>query len=133
VLAGPFCTMILAQLGAKVIKVEIPGSGDDSRAFGPFAGGKSLYFASINYDKQSIALNLKEPADREVFEGLLGIADVVVENYRPGTMEKLGYGWETLHAKYPNLIYGAASGFGDNGPYSKRAAYDMVVQGMGAL
>jgi len=133
VLAGPFCTMILAQLGAKVIKVEIPGSGDDSRAFGPFAGGKSLYFASINYDKQSIALNLKEPADREVFEGLLGIADVVVENYRPGTMEKLGYGWETLHAKYPNLIYGAASGFGDNGPYSKRAAYDMVVQGMGGI
>ena len=133
VLAGPFCTKILAQLGARVIKVEIPGTGDDSRAFGPFAGGKSLYFSAINYDKQSIALNLKQAPDREIFEGLLGIADVLVENFRPGTMEKLGYGWETLHARYPKLIYGAASGFGDSGPYTKRAAYDMVVQGMGGI
>ena len=133
VLAGPFCTMILTQLGARVIKVEMPGTGDDSRAFGPFANGKSLYFASINYDKQSIALNLKQPADREIFEELLGIADILVENFRPGTMEELGFGWETLHAKYPNLIYGAASGFGDSGPYSRRAAYDMVVQGMGGI
>ena len=133
VLAGPYCTMILAQLGARVLKVEIPGAGDDSRAFGPFANGKSLYFSSINYDKESIALNLKDPADREVFEGLAGIADVLVENFRPGTMEKLGYGWDVLHAKYPNLIYGAASGFGGTGPYSKRAAYDMVVQGMGGI
>jgi CoA:oxalate CoA-transferase len=133
VLAGPFCTLVLAQLGARVIKVEMPGTGDDSRAFGPFVNGKSLYFAAINYDKQSIALNLKDPADRAIFEGLAGIADVLVENFRPGTMEKLGYGWETLHAKYPNLIYGAASGFGDTGPYAKRAAYDMVVQGMGGI
>jgi CoA:oxalate CoA-transferase len=133
VLAGPFCTMILAQLGARVIKVEVPGTGDDSRAFGPFCNGKSLYFSSLNYDKQSIALDLKASADRETFEGLLGIADVLVENFRPGTMEKLGYGWETLHARYPNLIYGAASGFGDSGPYSRRAAYDMVVQGMGGI
>jgi CoA:oxalate CoA-transferase len=133
VLAGPYCTMILAQLGARVIKVELPGTGDDSRAFGPFVNGKSLYFSSINYDKQSIALNLKDAADREIFAGLAGIADVLVENFRPGTMEKLGLGWETLHAKYPNLIYGAASGFGDTGPYSKRAAYDMVVQGMGGV
>jgi CoA:oxalate CoA-transferase len=133
VLAGPFCTMILTQLGARVIKVEMPGTGDDARAFGPFANGKSLYFAAINYDKQSIALNLKQAGDREIFEGLLGIADVLVENYRPGTMEKLGYGWDSLHARYPNLIYGAASGFGDTGPYSRRAAYDMVVQGMGGV
>ncbi len=133
VLAGPYCTMILAQLGARVIKVEMPGTGDDSRAFGPFANGKSLYFSAINYGKQSIALNLKDAADREVFEGLIGIADVLVENFRPGTMEKLGYGWDVLHVKYPNLIYGAASGFGDTGPYSKRAAYDMVVQGMGGI
>jgi CoA:oxalate CoA-transferase len=133
VLAGPFCTMLLAQLGARVIMVERPGPGDDSRAFGPFINGKSLYFASINYDKESIALNLKEQADRAIFEKLLGVSDVVVENFRPGTMEKLGYGWDTLHAKYPNLIYGAASGFGHSGPYSKRAAYDMVVQGMGGV
>ena len=112
VLAGPFCTMILAQLGAQVIKVERPGAGDDSRAFGPFVNGKSLYFSSINYDKESIALDLKQPADRAIFEDLLGVCDIVVENFRPGTMEKLGYGWDTLHAKYPNLIYGAASGFG---------------------
>ena len=133
VLAGPFCTMILAQLGARVIKVEIPGTGDDSRAYGPFANGKSLYFSALNYDKQSMALNLKQAPDREIFEGLVGIADVLVENFRTGTMEKLGYGWETLHARYPQLIYGAASGFGDSGPYSKRAAYDMVVQGMGGI
>jgi CoA:oxalate CoA-transferase len=94
VLAGPYCTMILAQLGARVIKVEMPGTGDDSRAFGPFANGKSLYFSAINYGKQSIALNLKDAADREVFEGLIGITDVLVENFRPGTMEKLGYGWD---------------------------------------
>src|SRR5262245_32636629 len=90
VLAGPFCTKILAQLGARVIKVEMPGAGDDSRAFGPFANGKSLYFSAINFDKQSIALNLKQAADREIFEGLLGLADVLVENFRPGTMERLG-------------------------------------------
>jgi CoA:oxalate CoA-transferase len=133
VLAGPFCTMILAQLGARVIKVEMPGTGDDSRAFGPFVNGRSLYFASLNYDKLSIALNLKNLADREIFEGLLRVSDVLIENFRPGTMEKLGFGWEALHARYPHLIYGAASGFGDTGPYSKRAAYDMVVQGMGAI
>lgn len=133
VLAGPFATMTLANLGARVIKVEIPETGDDSRAFGPFHNGKSLYFASINCNKESIALNLKNPDDRIIFEKLLEKADVLVENYRPGTMEKLGYGWETLHARFPTLIYGAASGFGDSGPYSKRAAYDMVVQGMGGV
>jgi CoA:oxalate CoA-transferase len=125
--------MILAQLGARVIKVEMPGTGDDSREFGPFVNGRSLYFASLNYDKLSIALNLKNLADREIFEGLLRVSDVLIENFRPGTMEKLGFGWEALHARYPHLIYGAASGFGDTGPYSKRAAYDMVVQGMGAI
>ncbi|KGM33271.1 CaiB/BaiF CoA transferase family protein [Inquilinus limosus] len=133
VLAGPFCTMTLANMGARVIKVEIPGTGDDSRAFGPFSNGKSLYFSAINCNKESIALNLKQPDDRLVFERLLEKADVLVENYRPGTMEKLGYGWEVLHARFPHLIYGAASGFGDSGPISQRAAYDMVVQGMGGI
>ncbi|MEP9377588.1 CoA transferase [Aquabacter sp. CN5-332] len=133
VLAGPFCTMTLANMGARVIKVEIPETGDDSRAFGPFYNGKSLYFSAINCNKESIALNLKNPDDRVIFEKLLEKADVLVENYRPGTMEKLGYGWDTLHEKFPRLIYGAASGFGDSGPISRRAAYDMVVQGMGGV
>jgi CoA:oxalate CoA-transferase len=133
VLGGPFCTMTLANMGARVIKVEIPGTGDDSRAFGPFSNGKSLYFSAINCNKESIALNLKNPEDRTIFEKLLDKADVLIENYRPGTMEKLGYGWDVLHEKFPRLIYGAASGFGDSGPISRRAAYDMVVQGMGGV
>lgn len=133
VLAGPFSTMILSDLGARVIKVETPGKGDDAREYGPFVNGKSTYFVSVNRGKESIALNLKEDADREAFEKLLSIADVVVENFRPGTMEKLGYGWEDLHVKYPKLIYAACSGFGHTGPHSKRPAYDMVVQAMGGI
>ena len=133
VLAGPYCTMVLADLGARVIKVEQPGTGDDSRAYGPFHNGASAYFASLNRGKESIALNLKNADDRLIFDKLLSIADVLVENYRPGTMEKLGLGWEQLHAQYPRLIYAAASGFGHTGPYSKRAAYDMVVQAMGGI
>jgi CoA:oxalate CoA-transferase len=131
VLAGPFCTLVLAQLGARILKVEMPGGGDDSRAFGPYVNGKSLYCSALNYE--SIALNLNETADREIFERLLSQADVLVENFRPGTMEKLGYGWEVLHARYPHLIYAAVSGFGHTGPDSHRAAYDMVVQGMGGI
>lgn len=133
VLAGPFSTMILAQLGARVIKVEMPGSGDDARAFGPFSNGKSLYFSAINCNKESIALNLKADEDRAVFDRLVARADILVENYRPGTMEKLGYGWEDLHRRFPRLIYGAISGFGDTGPRSAQAAYDMVVQGLGGI
>ncbi len=133
ILAGPYCTLLMAELGARVIKVEPPEKGDDAREYGPFLEGKSAYFMSINRGKQSIALNLKDAADQHIFERLLERGDVLVENFRPGTMEKLGYGWDTLHAKYPNLIYGAASGFGHRGPYSKRAAYDMVVQGMGGI
>ena len=136
VLAGPYCTMVLSDLGARVIKVETPGVGDDSRHIGPFINGKSAYFMSLNRGKESIALNLKddsEGGDRDIFERLLARADVVVENYRPGVMEKLGYGWEDLHAQYPALIYAAASGFGHTGPYKTRAAYDMVVQGMGGI
>jgi CoA:oxalate CoA-transferase len=133
VLAGPFCTMVLADLGARVIKVEQPGSGDDSRAYGPFHNGASAYFASLNRGKESIALNLKHADDRLIFEKLLSITDVLVENYRPGTMEKLGLGWDDLHGQYPRLIYAAASGFGHTGPYAKRAAYDMVVQAMGGI
>ena len=133
ILAGPYCTLLMAEMGARVIKVEPPKGGDDARAYGPFINGKSTYFASVNRGKESIALDLKSDADRKIFEKLLEKADVVVENFRPGTMEKLGYGWETLHAKYPQLIYAAASGFGHTGPNSKDPAYDMVMQGQGGI
>lgn len=133
VLAGPFATMVLADLGARVIKVETPGTGDDARQFPPFVEGKSAYFMSLNRGKESIALNLKEDGDRKTFEALVAKADILVENYRPGTMEKLGYGWAALQDLNPRLVYGAVSGFGHSGPYSKRAAYDMVVQGMGGI
>ncbi|MGQ0584536.1 MAG: CaiB/BaiF CoA transferase family protein [Reyranella sp.] len=133
ILAGPYCTLLMAEMGARVIKVEPPKGGDDARAYGPFVNGKSTYFASVNRGKESIALDLKSDADRKIFEKLLEKADVVVENFRPGTMEKLGYGWETLHTKYPKLIYAAASGFGHTGPNSKDPAYDMVMQGQGGI
>jgi CoA:oxalate CoA-transferase len=133
VLAGPYCTMILSDLGARVIKVESPDRGDDAREIGPFVDGKSAYFMSLNRGKESIALDLKEEGDRRIFERLLPHADVLVENYRAGTMEKLGYGWDSLHALHPRLIYAAASGFGHTGPYSHRPAYDIVAQAMGGI
>ncbi len=133
ILAGPYCTLVLADLGARVIKVEVPGGGDDARAYGPFVGGRSAYFLSVNRGKQSISLDLKAEADRAIFEKLLTRADILVENYRPGTMEKLGYGWDQLKDQFPRLIYAAASGFGHTGPYARRAAYDMVVQAMGGI
>ncbi|MCA8929986.1 MAG: CoA transferase [Alphaproteobacteria bacterium] len=133
VLAGPYSTMLLAELGARVIKVETPGTGDDARHYGPFKEGKSAYFISVNRGKESIALNLKDEGDRTIFEALLAKADLVIENFRPGTMEKLGYGWEDLHPKFPNLVYAACSGFGHTGPHAKRPAYDMVVQAMGGI
>jgi len=133
ILAGPYCTLLMAEMGARVIKVEPPKGGDDARAYGPFVNGKSTYFASVNRGKESIALDLKNDEHRKIFEKLLEKADVVVENFRPGTMEKLGYGWETLHAKYPQLIYASASGFGHTGPNSKDPAYDMVMQGQGGI
>ena len=133
ILAGPYCTLLLAELGARVIKVEPPQQGDDARQYGPFKNGKSAYFASVNRGKESIALDLKSPAGRDIFERLLDKADALVENFRPGTMEKLGYGWEKLHQSYPRLVYAAASGFGHSGPYSHYPAYDVVVQGLGGI
>jgi CoA:oxalate CoA-transferase len=133
ILAGPYCTFLMAELGARVIKVEPPGKGDDAREYGPFKNGVSTYFSSINRGKESIALDLKAEADRRILDALLERADVIVENFRPGTMEKLGYGWETLHARHPRLIYASASGFGHTGPSSKEPAYDMVVQGLGGI
>lgn len=133
VLAGPFCTMMLGEQGAEIIKVETPEGGDDSRHIGPFVDGRSGYFMSINRGKKSVALNLKDTADRAHFERLLETADVLVENYRGGTMEKLGYGWEALRTRYPRLIYCAISGFGHTGPYATRPAYDMIVQAMSGV
>lgn len=133
ILAGPYCTFLMAELGARIIKVEAPPKGDDAREYGPFRDGKSTYFASINRGKQSIALDLKNASDKRIFEALLAKADVLVENFRPGTMEKLGYGWTELHRRHPKLIYAAASGFGHSGPWSARPAYDMVVQGLGGM
>ncbi len=133
VLAGPFASATLGDLGAHVIKVERPGTGDDTRAFPPFKGEESAYFAGLNHGKLSIALDLKDDADRAIFERLLARADILLENYRPGTMEKLGYGWNTLERKYPRLIYGAVSGFGHTGPEAGKPAYDMVVQARGGV
>ena len=133
VLVGPYCTMILSDLGARVIKVEAPEIGDDSRKFGPFIDDQSAYFMSLNRGKESIALNLKNSDDKKIFEQILKKADVLVENFKPGTLEKWGFGWKDLCKKYPKLIYASASGFGQTGPLRELPAYDMVVQGMGGL
>lgn len=133
VLAGPYCSSQLIDLGARVIKVERPGRGDDTRSYPPFVEGESAYFANLNRGKQSIVLDLKADADRAIFERLLARADVLLENHRPGVMERLGYGWDALHARHPRLIYGAVSGFGHTGPESGKPAYDMVVQARGGV
>ncbi len=133
VLAGPYCGMLLADMGADVIKVEMPGVGDDSRAFGPFVNGESAYYINFNRNKRGVTLNLKHPKGKEVFLNLVKQADILIENYRPGTMEKLGLGYEVLKEINPRLVYGAVSGFGHTGPYSKRAGYDIIGQAMGGL
>lgn len=133
VLVGPYCTMILADLGAEVIKVERPKVGDDSRAFGPFINGKSAYFISLNRGKKSIVLDLKAEKDLQVFKELVKKVDVLTENFRPGTMERLGLGFEVLLKLNPRLIYAAASGFGHTGPDSEKAAYDLIVQAAGGI
>ena len=133
VLAGPYCTMVLADLGARVTKVEAPGRGDDARAIGPFVDGESAYFASLNRGKESIALDLKQATDRAVFEAMLERADVLAENFRPGVLERLGYGIAALRDRYPRLVIASTSGFGQSGPYANRPAYDIVVQAMGGV
>ncbi|MBF0544170.1 MAG: CoA transferase [Candidatus Riflebacteria bacterium] len=133
VLAGPYCTMLLADLGAEVIKIERPGTGDDSRAFGPFVNGFSAYFMSINRGKKSVTLNLKQPEGREIFLKLAKCADVVVENFKPGVMEKLGIHYDELVKTNPRLIYASSTGFGQTGPYKSRPAYDLIIQGLGGM
>ncbi|MGH7381195.1 MAG: CaiB/BaiF CoA transferase family protein [Candidatus Methylomirabilales bacterium] len=133
ILAGPYCTMILADLGAEVVKIEEPTSGDEARGVGPFLKGLSAYFASLNRGKKSAALNVKDPRGRDLAAALIARADVLVENFRPGTMDRLGLGYETVTTRNPRLIYAACSGFGQTGPYRTRGAYDMVIQGMGGV
>lgn len=133
VLAGPFATMILGDLGAEIIKIEIPDGGDDSRSYGPFVNNESAYYMSINRNKKSITLNLKKKEGIEILKELVKKADIVVENFKPGTMEKLGIGYEVLKEINPRIIYAACSGFGHTGPYSQRPAYDVIVQGMGGI
>lgn len=133
VLAGPYATMLLADLGAEIIKIEQPEKGDDSRAFGPYKNGESAYFMSINRNKESITLNLKAPEGKEILKELVKQVDILVENFRPGTMEKLGLGYDVLKEINPRLIYASSTGYGQTGPYSQRPAYDAVVQAMGGI
>ena len=133
-LAGPYCTMMLADLGARVIKVETPDGGDDTRGWGPpFLGGESAYFLSINRNKESLTLNLKTSRGRDLLWRLLERADVLVENFRPGAMDRLGLPYDAVHERIPRVVYCSISGFGQTGPYRERAAYDLIVQGMGGI
>jgi crotonobetainyl-CoA:carnitine CoA-transferase CaiB-like acyl-CoA transferase len=134
VLAGPYCTMLAADLGARVIKIEHPSSGDDTRGWGPpFAGGESAYFLSVNRNKESVALDFKRPEGRAALDRLLARADVVVENFRPGTLDAIGLGYADVAQKHPNLIYVSISGFGRTGPRRHEAGYDAVVQAESGL
>jgi crotonobetainyl-CoA:carnitine CoA-transferase CaiB-like acyl-CoA transferase len=134
VLSGPYCTMILADLGARVIKVEQPGKGDDTRHWGPpFLGAESAYFLSINRNKESVTVDFKPAEGREVLERLIARADVFVENFRPGTIDRAGFGWDTVHAKFPKLVYASISGYGQTGPRREEAGYDAVMQAEGGL
>ena len=134
VLSGPYCTMMLADMGARVIKVEQPGKGDDTRAWGPpFQDGESSYFMSINRNKESITLNLKHPNGRRVLDALIERVDVLVENFRPGTLDRMGLGYADLSARRPDLVYCSISGFGQTGPRRREPGYDAVMQGEGGL
>lgn len=133
VLAAPYTGMILADMGADVIKVERPGKGDDSRAYGPFKNGESVYYMSLNRGKRSMTLNMKSEEGKQILKDLVKQADVLVENFRGGTMDKLGLGYDVLKEINPRLIYSACTGFGMTGPYKHDPAYDVIVQGMGGI
>ena len=133
-LAGPFCTLMLGDYGSDVIKIELPGSGDDTRTWGPpFIGEESAYFLSINRNKRSLTLNFREPKAVEVFLKLAGESDVVVENFTPGVMARLGIDYETVKAINPRIVFCSISGFGQTGPYKARPAYDQIMQGISGL
>jgi len=134
VLSGPYCTMLLADMGARVIKIEQPGRGDETRAWGPpFVAGESAYFLSINRNKESVTLDFKQPGGRKALDRLVDRADVLVENFRPGTLDRLGLGYDSLAATHPRLVYCSISGFGQTGPRRHQAGYDAVMQAEGGL
>ena len=134
VLSGPYCTMMLADMGARVIKIERPGRGDDTRAWGPpFVNGESAYFLSVNRNKESVTLDFKMPDGRRVLDALIARADVLVENFRPGTLARLGLGFDAVHERHPRLVYASVSGFGQTGPRRQEPGYDAVVQAEGGL
>lgn len=133
VLAGPFCTMLLGDMGAEIIKIEVPGQGDDSRRYPPFIGEESAYFMNLNRNKKSIVVDLKHPKAKKLFLKLVDQSDVVIENFRPGTMEKLGLGYEALKVRNPDLVYSCISGFGHSGPYRDLPGYDIIGQAMGGI
>ena len=129
VLAGPYCSLLLADMGAEVIKIEEPGKGDDTRAWPAFAGGESTYFMSVNRGKKSLTLDLKAEAGKAVLRRLLAGADVLLENFRPGTLERLGFGYGAVRALNPRVVYASISGFGESGPEASRPGYDLIIQG----
>ena len=133
VVAGPYCGSIFGDMGARVIKIEQPGTGDDARHYAPHVNGESAYYANLNRNKDGITLNLKHPKGKEIFLKLVEKADIVIENFRPGVMDKLGIGYDVLKKINPRLIYGAISGFGSYGRYSDRPGYDIISQAMGGL
>jgi len=134
VLSGPYCTMLLADMGARVIKIERPGRGDDTRAWGPpFVGGESSYFLTINRNKESVAVDFKHPEGRRIIDQLLARADVLVENFQPGTLDAIGLGYKDLASKYPGLIYCSITGYGLTGPQRDRPGYDAIAQAEGGL
>ena len=134
VLAGPYCTMLLGDMGADVVKVERLGSGDDTRSYGPpFVNGESAYFMSVNRNKRSLTLNLKDKRGLSILGQMLGAADIVVENFRPGQMELFGYGYDTVSKFNPGLIYCSISGYGHTGPDSRLPGYDLIIQGEGGI
>ena len=131
--AGPHCTLLLAEFGADVVKIERPKRGEDFRGMQPTWNGESLLFLTLNRNKRSITIDLACEQGRELVKKLAAKADILIENFRPGTMEKLGLSWETLHAINPRLVMASASGFGQSGPYAKRPAYDVIGQALGGL
>ena len=133
-MSGPYCTLMLADLGARVIKIERPGRGDDTRAWGPpFVSGESVYFLSVNRNKESLTLDFKQPDGRRILDTLLERADVLVENFKPGTLHRLGLDYASLAARYPRVIHASVSGYGHTGPLAARAGYDAVTQAESGL